>query len=186
MLWITASKSDVFQGKGSPGACGAGCTLTAALEAALERTGQSRGTWQQTVIDTQEEGFFRVMFPLGTKGADYDWISVVCSTESAIHHTDISKRVPLIRDPISELYAHPLSDRVRASPSLSLTPTKHAIILHVLLTSRCACWELLAGTDRSCSRNSCMSVIHKRFAEDLRPIAGCTWHSLQCRPVQQN
>lgn len=51
--------------------------------------------------------------------------AVMCSTESAIHHTDVSKRVPLIRDSISELHAHPLSDRAPARPSLSLTPTKH-------------------------------------------------------------
>lgn len=38
--------------------------------------------------------------------------AVMRSTESAIHHTDISERVPLIRDPISEPHAHPLSDRV--------------------------------------------------------------------------
>lgn len=74
--------------------------------------------------------------------------AVMCSTESAIHHTDISKRVPLIRDPISELHAHPLSDRVRAWPSLSLTPTEHMIFLHLLLTSRCAYWELLASSQK--------------------------------------
>lgn len=70
--------------------------------------------------------------------------AVMCSTESAIHHTDISKRVPLIRDSISELHARPLSDRDQhGPPSPSLQP--NMIFLHLLLTSRCAFWEPLAS-----------------------------------------
>ena len=51
--------------------------------------------------------------------------TVMCSTESVIHHTDVSKRVPIIRALILELHAHPISDRAFIWPSLSSTPTEH-------------------------------------------------------------
>lgn len=86
--------------------------------------------------------------------------TVMCSMESAIHHTDVSKRVPIIRDLILELHAHPVSDRAFIQPSLSSTPTEHTIFLHLWLPTRRACWKLLASSQKS-HRNGCFSVLHE-------------------------
>jgi len=49
-----SSEGNVLHGGGSAGACGGGCTPIAVMAAVLGRTRQSRGTWHQVVIDTQE------------------------------------------------------------------------------------------------------------------------------------
>lgn len=58
-LHLAVSQGHILYGKGSTWACSRGWTTTEAMEAVLGKTGQSRGSWKQKVIDAQEYDFLQ-------------------------------------------------------------------------------------------------------------------------------
>lgn len=101
------SKDNAPPGKGTPGE-----------GAVLGRSGLSKRTWQH-LQTLRNKGFLERCFPWAPEEQILAGFAVMSSTE-LIHHPH---RVPLIRDPLLELRAHPVPDRIRAGPSLCSAPT---------------------------------------------------------------